>query len=408
MWKPCEPYVILKKTVNSVLVSQYQQRRDGMFDIQYFAQMLQKARKEQGLTQSELADKLLVSSQSVSYWECGKGMPDISHLCMVADILDTSLDKLLRKPHNPRKGLIGIDGGGTKTEFLLIDEKGTKLNSVILDGCNPNTCGIQESIRIVRQGIDMLRPNTMNAVGIFLGGAGFDIANHAEMMVDALREAYPGLEVGCANDIYNVLACSAQPDNCIAAISGTGCIVYSSHNGSMRRVGGLGYLFECCGSGYDIGRDAISAALWARDGTGESTLLTGLVEEKLGGPAWEYIDQLYRSGVSYIASFAPLVAQAAQQNDRVALNILERSSTYMVRMLNAARTHAPEARNVVLSGSLFSKNDMFFNLVAERLDPDLILERVTWPPVWGACLQCAKLCGLEEMPSLQVFLESSH
>jgi len=58
-----------------------------MFDVQYFAKMLQKARKEQGMTQSELADRLLVSSQSVSYWECGKGMPDIAHLCEIADIL---------------------------------------------------------------------------------------------------------------------------------------------------------------------------------------------------------------------------------------------------------------------------------------------------------------------------------
>jgi len=171
-------------------------------------------------------------------------------------------------------------------------------------------------------------------------------------------------------------------------------------------VGGLGYLFERCGSGYDIGRDAISAALWARDGTGDMTLLTKLVEEKLGGTAWDHINLLYQSDVAYIASFAPLVSRAAEQGDPVAINIMERSSEYMVRMIRAARSLVPAVRNVVLSGSMFSKNDMFFRMVAQKLDPELVLERVTWPPVWGACLQCARMCGVAEMPSLDNYLNS--
>lgn len=377
-----------------------------MFDVQYFAKMLQKARKEQGMTQSELADRLLVSSQSVSYWECGKGMPDIAHLCEIADILAVSLDELLRKPDRQVRGFIGIDGGGTKTEFLLIDETGQKIDSVALEGCNPNACRIQKSLDILRRGIEQLRPRTTNVVGIFLGGAGFDVGNHSDVMIDTLSEWYPGVKVGCANDIYNVIACGSQPDHCIAAISGTGCAVYSSWEGDVRRVGGLGYLFERCGSGYDIGRDAISAALWARDGTGDMTLLTKLVEEKLGGTAWDHINLLYQSDVAYIASFAPLVSRAAEQGDPVAINIMERSSEYMVRMIRAARSHVPAVRNVVLSGSMFSKNDMFFRMVAQKLDPELVLERVTWPPVWGACLQCAKMCGVAEMPSLDNYLNS--
>jgi len=40
------------------------------------------------------------------------------------------------------------------------------------------------------------------------------------------------------------------------------------------------------------------------------------------------------------------------------------------------------------------------------LDPELVLERVTWPPVWGACLQCARMCGVAEMPSLDNYLNS--
>jgi len=378
-----------------------------MFDIQNFAQNLQKSRKEQGMTQSELAERLLVSPQSVSFWERGKGMPDVSRLCEIAQILSVSLDDLFRQPERQIRSFVGVDGGGTKTEFLLIDETGKRIDSMVLEGCNPNTCGIQGAIGIIRRGLELLRPRTRNVAGIFVGGAGFDVGDHAERMISALKESYPGIAVGCANDIYNVIACSAQPDHCIAAISGTGCTVYSSLEGRVRRVGGLGYLFERYGSGYDIGRDAISAALWAEDGTGERTLLTDLVEEKLGGTAWDHIDTLYQSDISYIASFAPLVSQAAEQGDRVALDIMERSSEYMAKMIHAAQANAPGVHDVILSGSLLAKNDLFFQMVEKRLDPQLTLERVTWPPVWGACLQCARMCGIDKMPSLENYFNSS-
>lgn len=376
-----------------------------MFDIQYFAQMLQKYRKERGLTQNELAEMLYISAQSVSSWERGKSVPDIGRLCQISEIFSVSLDVLLQKKVARPRCLIGIDGGGTKTEFALIDEWGHKLNSLILSGSNPNSCGIRESISIICQGVGYLRPYAMNVIGIFLGGAGFDVGNNADMMTDALRTAYPDCEVGCANDINNVIACSACPDSCVAAISGTGCIVHSSYHGQIRRVGGLGYLFEHGGSGYDIGRDALTSAMWARDGMEEVTLLTELVEEKLGGAAWRYLQHLYREDVSHIASFAPLVPLAAEQQDPVALAILQRNSRHMARMIRTALAHAPDIRNVILGGSLFSKSDLYFRMVSEQLDAALTIERMTCPPVWGACLQCGKMCRLEKEPLYENFLK---
>lgn len=377
-----------------------------MVDMQYFAKMLRKYRKEQGLTQGELAEKLLVSAQSVSIWESGKGLPDLDHLCELSRILSVSIDVLLDQRPDEVRGLIGIDGGGTKTEFALIDEDGRSLNSIVLEGCNPNIRGMEEAVSVVRRGIDFLRPNEMKVMGIYLGGAGMGSGSNADMMRTALEKAYPEMKVGCGNDIRNVIACCTQPDNCIAAISGTGCVVYSSLNGQVRRIGGAGYLFERCGSGYDMGRDAITAALRARDAIAPTTLLTELVEEKLGGSAWDLIHDLYKRDVSYIASFSPLVSKAATQGDPVARDILERSAEHLVREIHQARTFVPDAQHVILSGSLFAKDDTFFHTVTEGLDKDLIVERMTCPPVWGACLQSAKLCGLEQMPSLKLYMET--
>ena len=56
-----------------------------------------KARLIAGLTQAELAKKIGVSCVSVSQWETGKNLPNVNRLAMVADILGTSVEKLLEE-----------------------------------------------------------------------------------------------------------------------------------------------------------------------------------------------------------------------------------------------------------------------------------------------------------------------
>lgn len=57
---------------------------------------IQNARKNTGLTQSELAQKLGVSRQSVSNWENNRAYPDIVSIINISDICEISLDSLLK------------------------------------------------------------------------------------------------------------------------------------------------------------------------------------------------------------------------------------------------------------------------------------------------------------------------
>ncbi len=71
-------------------------------DREQFGKFVLELRKEKGLTQKELADKLYVSDKTVSKWECGKGMPDISMLVPLGEILGVSVTELLEcKRHEP-------------------------------------------------------------------------------------------------------------------------------------------------------------------------------------------------------------------------------------------------------------------------------------------------------------------
>ena len=70
-----------------------------------FNNRLYQLRKQKGLSQEELANRLNVSRQTVSKWEVGDSTPDMEKLIAISDLFDVSLDKLVMgkedEPQNP-------------------------------------------------------------------------------------------------------------------------------------------------------------------------------------------------------------------------------------------------------------------------------------------------------------------
>lgn len=61
-----------------------------------FAEKLFGLRKQAGMTQADLAEKLNVSRQTVSRWEIGTAKPEVDTIIAISDLFDVSLDYLLR------------------------------------------------------------------------------------------------------------------------------------------------------------------------------------------------------------------------------------------------------------------------------------------------------------------------
>ena len=64
-------------------------------NLQQIGQFIQSCRKELGLTQNEMGERLGVSPQSVSNWERGESLPDVSLLPDLACMLRCSVDAIL-------------------------------------------------------------------------------------------------------------------------------------------------------------------------------------------------------------------------------------------------------------------------------------------------------------------------
>ena len=365
------------------------------FDANVLAKNMKKYRMAKNITQQALAEQLGVSPQSVSKWECAQAVPEIAKLCAAAEILDVELEMLLHNHPAYGRVLVGVDGGSTKTEFILFREDGTLLKRAVLPGSNPNLHGLENSLSIFQQGLDSLLETGMELAGLYIGCAGFLSGGYGEKARQTLQKKYPRARIGCSSDVMNIVACSSNSRRCIAAICGTGSVIYANANRTVHRLGGASYLLDKQGSGFDIGRDVLRTALLERDGVGEKSIITPMVEEKLESTVWDAIHEIYKQGPAYIASFAPMAFAAYEQGDQAARKILQEHAGYLADMIQAAAKMYDCGKTVVLSGSIFVKAPVFLQLLKEQVSMDLSFEVPAAPPVYGACVLACELCGVE-------------
>lgn len=96
-----------------------------------FGKKIKEARKQNGLSQEELAKKLCVSRPAITKWESDRGMPDIENLKMISKLFDVSIDYLVTDSDiligNVLKQLINLDdypkakGNGIKEDFVVLE-----------------------------------------------------------------------------------------------------------------------------------------------------------------------------------------------------------------------------------------------------------------------------------------------
>ena len=93
-------------------------------DLQKVGAFIAKLRKEKGMPQEKLGDKLGVSSKTVSKWERGVNAPDIALLTQLSDILGIGVNELLNGEYKTKENEKRIDNPVQKIQFYT---KKTKL-----------------------------------------------------------------------------------------------------------------------------------------------------------------------------------------------------------------------------------------------------------------------------------------
>lgn len=366
-----------------------------MFKTDILAENIKKCRLKMGMTQNELAQRLFISGQAISKWESGQSVPDIENLCALSKIFTTSVDKLIGNTRESIEGktFIGIDGGATKTEFVLFSSQGSIIHRLCLEGSNPNVSGIDNSFSTLKSGIDTLLSMRPDVSGVYAGVAGFSSGDNKEIISRFFEKAYPLIKVSLESDICNVISSVPGIRKCVAVICGTGYSTFAYDGKTLNRIGAWGYLLDDIGGGFGIGREAIRASLAQRDGFGEETIITTMVEDRIGGDVWDNLNKIYAGGDSFIASFAPIVFDAYNMKDKKAIDIFNTYADKMAELISFALKTYDCGNDVIISGGLMSGNSIIIDLLSDKFRNKINFIKPEFPQIFGACYRSCETFG---------------
>jgi N-acetylglucosamine kinase-like BadF-type ATPase len=222
---------------------------------------------------------------------------------------------------------LGFDGGGTKTECLLMDESGKILARSRSGPSNPFRIGVAAAAQALQQAADhALReagalPADVQAV--CAGLAGTARPENSQKMRAALLTAFPQAAVRVLTDLELALA-TMVPGPAIVLVAGTGsAVIGRDASGNIARVGGYGPAGSDEGSAYDVGRAAIAVSAREREARGEETALGRQILRQLGCANWEDVFERARANADAVfPRVFPVVAAAADAGDTMAQGLL--------------------------------------------------------------------------------------
>jgi transcriptional regulator with XRE-family HTH domain len=129
------------------------------------ADRIQYLRKKKGISQEELAEKMLISRQAVSKWESGQSAPDLEKIVMLSDYFEVTTDYLLKgvEPQQSKVQEVDTEGEPTKgSAAKLMDKKEADAMIFTVTGTAINVIALITAITVW---FDVQRPY---AVGIGL------------------------------------------------------------------------------------------------------------------------------------------------------------------------------------------------------------------------------------------------
>lgn len=305
--------------------------------------------------------------------------------------------------------VIGVDGGGTKTEFVIIDYSGNVIGRAKGDSTNYQAVGGKKLKEELVKGFNSIM-NTTNVASnkiehIFLGLAGAGRESDRKEITALFGDTEFDKKITVDSDAMVALAGAFGTSPGIIIISGTGAICFGKNSeGRIFRAGGWGYLLGDEGSGHFIGREAIIAALKDLDGRGEKTKLRDRIENHFNLKSIDQIiPHIYQNRIDRvaIADLAPIVFELTNQGDSVAEEIIRRAGKELGILAKAVAQQLnfeSDEIKVALIGSIFKQKDMLINEISKELYEvswNVEIAEPLFAPQYGAALSALQKVGVE-------------
>ena len=296
------------------------------------------------------------------------------------------------------KYFLGVDGGASKTEAVILDE-----NAEVV-GIGRSGHGNYEvsSIEVVKKNwLSAIEKAKYSAGNIefekaCFGLAGADFPEDFEMLKKELNSLDIASEVILENDVAIALRAGSKDYWGIIIIMGAGTIGYGKKkDGTSFRFYGEGYEFGDWGGGFGVTQDMLYYAFRSYDGRGEKTILENVVleffEEKTQD---DLAKKLYYNPEARLKTLnlAPLLFRAIEEEDSVAIKIGEKIVEETVRDIYALMKKLDlmkENTPVVLGGSLYKGASWLTEYISAKTHifaPNAMIRLLKIPPALGASI----------------------
>jgi N-acetylglucosamine kinase-like BadF-type ATPase len=304
---------------------------------------------------------------------------------------------------------LGVDGGGTKTAFVLIDGEGRERARHEGGSSYHVQIGVERLHDLLHEGVhavlDQAGASAENVRFAFFGLPAHGEDSQIQPVLDLIPEAVLGHHrYACGNDMICGWAGSLGGEDGVNIVAGTGSIGYGERQGLSARGGGWGEVFSDEGSAYWIAVQGLNVFSRMADGRlPRGPLYDGLRRAFDLKSDLDLCAEIYsRTGTQRdrIAALSRLVAEAAMAGDDAAKQVFVSAGQELASIVEAIRRQLQysegETVNLSYSGGVFQSGELILAPFREQLarwsaDYRIVAPRFT--PALGAAIYAARLSG---------------
>jgi N-acetylmuramic acid 6-phosphate etherase len=294
--------------------------------------------------------------------------------------------------------ILGVEGGGTKTSWVLAEQDGVALRAIDQGKLPPSNFRLTPAERL--HALFQQLPREVNRVGMFLAGCATEEDRSGLRTLCA--GIWPAAKITVGSDRDSGLAAALGRADGIAVNAGTGASVTGRRGDRMEKAGGWGHILGDAGGGYFISLQALRFILREYDLHRGEAQFTATILRALG---LNNRDELVRwaqvADKNDVAGLVPVVFECAMNGDESVMKIVEEAAGVLSEYTAAVATRLGLlAPKVILLGGLFQRDGVYVHAFKRRLKKALSDARVSMSeqtPELGAAWLAS---NLEERPAV--------
>src|SRR5467141_447876 len=279
-----------------------------------------------------------------------------------------------RSTMNRGEKILGVEGGGTKTAWVLVERAGSEL-CVLDQGKLPPA-----NLRLATPGelrtIFSELPKEITSAGIFLAGCGTE--EDRQSLTRLCAEIWPQAKIVVGSDRDSGLAAALGHGDGIVVNAGSGSSITGRRDKRIENAGGWGHILGDAGGGYFLSLQALRLILREYDLHRGEVQFT---EKVLRALSLNNLDELVRwaqtADKMELAMLVPVVFEAAANGDTRVMEIIEEGARCLCEYTEAvaSRLHLL-APKVILLGGLFHRDSIYTHAFRRKLKKNLPDARV--------------------------------